>query len=269
MYEVSILPFRKESINQNAACIYGFCNQKTNEWYVGQSITPVSRIRAHLSTSKCTLLYNVLRKERGDFKLFILEENHGKMDTIMLIGWLNDREKHWISHYNSFEEGYNLTKGGTCTKSEVETFKMIKMSLSTFKLHRVAVEWFCKREGSLQNCNRSYVIRCPENPSINGIKLGEMIHKWRSFTSSYVLRMPENMDFLIKHGFTLNTENLTLKKPGQWNVWRKCMMWVFEQHGHVNISKDYIMPIESPFPKKKFGCFISNMRNRDNGITPF
>lgn len=90
--------------------IYKITNQVNGKVYIGQSIHINHRWSQHKNEAKndrCnTLLYNAMKKYGIDnFSFEIIEE--------CLPEQLNEREVYWISQYNSFQEGYNMTPGGT------------------------------------------------------------------------------------------------------------------------------------------------------------
>ncbi len=87
--------------------IYLITNLINNKKYVGQSTHIYKRWGVHKNPNNWTdnALYRAFRKYGIDkFKFEILEECPKEL--------LNDREIYWISYYNSFEDGYNLTAGG-------------------------------------------------------------------------------------------------------------------------------------------------------------
>lgn len=89
--------------------IYKITNQLTQEVYIGQSRNIERRIAYHKAASKrlneTTLLYRKIR-EYGikNFSFEVIEECD--------IDKLDEREIYWISYYNSYEKGYNMTRGG-------------------------------------------------------------------------------------------------------------------------------------------------------------
>ena len=90
--------------------IYMFINKKTKEVYVGQSIDIQRRYKEHLKSQDTTLFHSALRKygiENFDFK--VVEE--------CLESELNEKECYWIKFYNSFQNGYNMTQGGSGIKN--------------------------------------------------------------------------------------------------------------------------------------------------------
>lgn len=94
--------------------IYKFENNITHNIYIGQSINIERRYKDHLSRAKHnhkgnneynTPLHRAIRKYGiENFTFSIIEECNKDI--------LNDKEQYWISFYDSFENGYNLTSGG-------------------------------------------------------------------------------------------------------------------------------------------------------------
>ena len=91
--------------------IYKITNQITNEVYIGQSIHIEQRWEEHKREAKTNnsqaLIYQAMRQYGiNNFSFEILEEC--QPNEVLL----NEREKYWISFYDSFHNGYNMTSGG-------------------------------------------------------------------------------------------------------------------------------------------------------------
>lgn len=91
--------------------IYKITNTLNNKCYIGQSINIENRWKQHIYESKNLRRHykiHLALSEFGieNFTFEVLEEC--PLDTNVL----NERERYWIKYYNSFEEGYNATKGG-------------------------------------------------------------------------------------------------------------------------------------------------------------
>ena len=87
--------------------IYKFTNKINGKIYIGQSVNIERRIREHFCRHDGTPFHLALEKYgRDNFIIEILEECN--------IDVLNDREKYYISLYNSENKskGYNRTSGG-------------------------------------------------------------------------------------------------------------------------------------------------------------
>lgn len=89
--------------------IYRIHDKVNNLDYIGQSIHIKERWREHRSELKTyksgNKLYKAMR-ELGlkNFEFTVLEECSPQE--------LDDREKYWITYYDTYENGYNQTLGG-------------------------------------------------------------------------------------------------------------------------------------------------------------
>ena len=94
--------------------IYKITNLLNGKCYVGQSIDIEKRWAEHKSIynhPRCSNyhIYRAFRKYGiENFSFSVIEECEQSL--------LNEREKFWIQHYNSFECGYNMTVGGDGTE---------------------------------------------------------------------------------------------------------------------------------------------------------
>lgn len=91
--------------------IYKITNTLNNKVYIGQSIDVETRWLQHLykgshNSSEGKLYPAMFSDGINNFKFEIIEE------CILDEKLLNTREKYWINYYNSYEEGYNSTRGG-------------------------------------------------------------------------------------------------------------------------------------------------------------
>lgn len=89
--------------------IYKITNKVNGKCYIGQSIHIQDRWKTHINEAKGnrknSILYLAMRKygiENFDFE--VIEECTKEK--------LNEREIYWISYYDSFNKGYNMTQGG-------------------------------------------------------------------------------------------------------------------------------------------------------------
>ena len=91
--------------------IYKITNTINGKSYIGQTIQNVKeRFYQHCAT-KCSkavsnmAIYRAIKKYgKSNFIVEVIEE----IDSANL----NDRERYWIKYYNSYNNGYNSTKGG-------------------------------------------------------------------------------------------------------------------------------------------------------------
>lgn len=87
--------------------------------YVGQTIRSFEkRIRQHKQESSgCTLIKRAIDKYGDEMNYELIEENVPQEQ-------LDERETHWISHFNSLApDGYNCTTGGQFTKGYSQELK--------------------------------------------------------------------------------------------------------------------------------------------------
>lgn len=104
--------------------IYKFQNKINGLVYIGQSINIEKRKAQHYSSAKSpsnssynSKFHSALREfGKENFSFEILEQfspsDYSKEK-------LNEREAFWINYYNSYEKGYNSTKGGDGADSEI------------------------------------------------------------------------------------------------------------------------------------------------------
>lgn len=100
--------------------IYKITNKINNKSYIGQSVFIEERWKEHKENAwdKISPLYEDMRKYGiKNFSFNIIEE----CDTDLL----NEKEKYWISFYNSYLNGYNKTKGGDYFKPRLKKPKYI------------------------------------------------------------------------------------------------------------------------------------------------
>jgi group I intron endonuclease len=90
--------------------IYGLKNKLNGKWYVGQSLDAIGRLKDY-KQGRCKSqpkIYRALLKYGNDsFEKVIIERCEA-------VPWILDyREIYWIKFYNSVENGYNCSYGGT------------------------------------------------------------------------------------------------------------------------------------------------------------
>ena len=87
-------------------CIENLINGKK---YIGQTVDYNKRIQIHYlelikNQHHSSKLQRAWNKYNWQFKNYIIEEIDNSL--------MNEREKYWISYYNTYNEGYNETLGG-------------------------------------------------------------------------------------------------------------------------------------------------------------
>ena len=122
--------------------IYKYTNKINGKVYIGQSKILRSRRNQHLSSAfnpnsneYDSLLHRAMRKygyENFDYEIL---EN-------CLVSELDEKEIYWIEQYNSYGEGYNLTKGGnspTTIKITEENLEKITKELRETDLEGIEI----------------------------------------------------------------------------------------------------------------------------------
>ena len=94
--------------------IYKHTNKINQKSYIGQTCQkPNERWRKGQGYHRSTKFYNAIQKYGwNNFEHDIIEEN------ILTREEADQREKYWIQYYNSIENGYNISVGGTGMTSE-------------------------------------------------------------------------------------------------------------------------------------------------------
>lgn len=92
--------------------IYMFENKDNHKKYIGQSINITKRKWQHIySPSPYSKFDDILHKEGiNNFNFSIIET--------CTVDKLDEKEKYWISYYNSIQDGYNLIEGGNCYRGQ-------------------------------------------------------------------------------------------------------------------------------------------------------
>lgn len=138
--------------------IYRIVNDLNNKVYVGQTIQALKkRFNGHCCYSKTDRSNGMYIKRaihkygKEHFQIELIEECE--------IENLNEREKYWINYYDSYNKGYNLTKGGQDSNyfrlhriEEVVDIKKFKDYIKEFKPLAVEVaKHFDISKGSVYN----------------------------------------------------------------------------------------------------------------------
>ena len=133
-------------------------NKLTHSVYIGQSTNILKRKWAHIHAPSKASLIDQRIQEYGEenFSFEILEECKPEE--------LDDREIYWINYYNSYDDGYNMTKGGQSQFGEKNiqaklTEKQVKEIISLLENTNES----CKSIGEKYNVHRNmidYINRC-------------------------------------------------------------------------------------------------------------
>lgn len=105
--------------------IYKITNRINGKSYIGQSINIEKRFKQHCTGDKQLIDKVISKYGKENFTFEILEE--------CSIEKLDEREIKWISFYDSFKHGYNLTTGGQFNKNAIQ-WQTVKDKLNPYKL---------------------------------------------------------------------------------------------------------------------------------------
>lgn len=134
--------------------IYKITNTTNGKCYIGQSRDIKARWAKHLSSYKSYPeweLYKAFKKYGiGAFSFEVIEE--------CTIEELNEREIYWIAHFDSFNNGYNMTLGGeACNGTNDKVVYQYDLSGNFIKEYKSAHE--AARENNIQFTNICKVCR--------------------------------------------------------------------------------------------------------------
>ena len=86
--------------------IYGYTNLETGKMYIGQTIDPKRRYKQHLNAKYTNGWHIDYQKNPDKYEYSIIEYDIPEDK-------LAEREIFWISFFDSYHNGYNLTPGGS------------------------------------------------------------------------------------------------------------------------------------------------------------
>ena len=174
--------------------IYKITNTINGKFYIGQTIQNVKeRFYQHCAT-KCSkavsnmAIHRAIKKYgKSNFTVEVIEE----IDSANL----NDRERYWIKYYNSYNNGYNSTKGGQdgCKSfkdldvesiiKEYNTGKSLRTLGTIFKVDKQTIKDLLVRNNINLRTTRTYKLSQKDRKDIIkdlslGLSRKEIISKW-------------------------------------------------------------------------------------------
>lgn len=174
--------------------IYKITNTINGKYYIGQTIQNVKeRFYQHCAT-KCSkavsnmAIHRAIKKYgKSNFTVEVIEE----IDSANL----NDRERYWIKYYNSYNNGYNSTKGGQdgCKSfkdldvesiiKEYNTGKSLRTLGTIFKVDKQTIKDLLVRNNINLRTTRTYKLSQKDREDIIkdlslGLSRKEIISKW-------------------------------------------------------------------------------------------
>ena len=146
--------------------IYKLRNTSTNEVYIGQTIkNPKTRLSEHITNSFKTTsesynsnLHKAIRKYGKELFDFLVILEIDKEDKLELISELNRWESYYIGKFDSYENGYNSTIGGTYISKNTRAVPIIQLTME----EEFIKEWRTEAANVL-GIGRSNISKCCAN----------------------------------------------------------------------------------------------------------
>ena len=184
--------------------IYKITNTINGKSYIGQTIQNVKeRFYQHCAT-KCSkavsnmAIHRAIKKYgKSNFTVEVIEE----IDSANL----NDRERYWIKYYNSYNNGYNSTKGGQdgCKPfkdldvesiiKEYNTGKSLRTLGTIFKVDKQTIKDLLIRHNVELRTTRTYKLIQKDRDKVledfaSGFSRKEIMIKW-NISKSYLSQL--------------------------------------------------------------------------------
>ena len=184
--------------------IYKITNTINGKSYIGQTIQNVKeRFYQHCAT-KCSkavsnmAIHRAIKKYgKSNFIVEVIEE----IDSANL----NDRERYWIKYYNSYNNGYNSTKGGQdgCKPfkdldvesiiKEYNTGKSLRTLGTIFKVDKQTIKDLLIRHNVELRTTRTYKLSQKDRDKVledfaSGLSRKEIMIKW-NISKSYLSQL--------------------------------------------------------------------------------
>ena len=184
--------------------IYKITNTINGKSYIGQTIQNVKeRFYQHCAT-KCSkavsnmAIHRAIKKYgKSNFIVEVIEE----IDSANL----NDRERYWIKYYNSYNNGYNSTKGGQdgCKSfkdldiesiiKEYNTGKSLRTLGTIFKVDKQTIKDLLIRHNVELRTTRTYKLSQKDRDKVledfaSGLSRKEIMIKW-NISKSYLSQL--------------------------------------------------------------------------------
>ena len=184
--------------------IYKVTNTINGKYYIGQTIQNVKeRFYQHCAT-KCSkavsnmAIHRAIKKYgKSNFTVEVIEE----IDSANL----NDRERYWIKYYNSYNNGYNSTKGGQdgCKSfkdldvesiiKEYNTGKSLRTLGTIFKVDKQTIKDLLIRHNVELRTTRTYKLSQKDRDKVledfaSGLSRKEIMIKW-NISKSYLSQL--------------------------------------------------------------------------------
>lgn len=184
--------------------IYKITNNLNGKSYIGQTIQNVKeRFYQHCAV-KCNqavlnmAIHKAINKYgKSNFTVQVIEE----VESI----YLNDRERYWIKYYNSYNNGYNSTKGGQdgiklfknldieSIIREYKSGKSLRRIGNIFNVDKQTIKDLLVRNNIKLRTTRTYKLSQKDREEIlnafySGLSRKEIINKW-NISKSYLSQL--------------------------------------------------------------------------------
>ena len=184
--------------------IYKITNTINGKSYIGQTIQNVKESFYPHCATKCSkavsnmAIHRAIKKYgKSNFTVEVIEE----IDSANL----NDRERYWIKYYNSYNNGYNSTKGGQdgCKPfkdldvesiiKEYNTGKSLRTLGTIFKVDKQTIKDLLIRHNVELRTTRTYKLSQKDRDKVledfaSGLSRKEIITKW-NISKSYLSQL--------------------------------------------------------------------------------
>lgn len=184
--------------------IYKITNTINGKSYIGQTIQNVKeRFYQHCATKYSKAVSNmaihraIKKYGKSNFTVEVIEE----IDSANL----NDRERYWIKYYNSYNNGYNSTKGGQdgCKPfkdldvesiiKEYNTGKSLRTLGTIFKVDKQTIKDLLIRYNVELRTTRTYKLSQKDRDKVledfaSGLSRKEIMIKW-NISKSYLSQL--------------------------------------------------------------------------------
>ena len=184
--------------------IYKITNNLNGKSYIGQTIQNVKeRFYQHCAV-KCSqavlnmAIHKAINKyAKSNFTVLVIEE----VESV----YLNDRERYWIKYYNSYNNGYNSTKGGQdgiklfknldveSIIREYKSGKSLRRIGNIFNVDKQTIKDLLVRNNIKLRTTRTYKLSQMDREEIlnafySGLSRKEIMNKW-NISKSYLSQL--------------------------------------------------------------------------------
>ena len=241
--------------------IYMYENKINHKKYIGQSNNIERRRKEHLNyPSPYSKFDNYLSKlGEEQFNFIILEE----CETSQLA----ERERYWISYYNTIEEGYNIINGGQTFLGDANPFsklsdkevkEIIKLLETTKYNNQQIADKYKVHRNTIDNINRckNWTHLHSYKTNIRQENLNKLEYKHSSFAgeNSSSSKLTENCVINIikllekdKRSIAQLAKDLNINLNILYDI-NRCKTWKYLHNYNKNIRNEY----------KKKGCDVLN-----------